>query len=419
MSIVPVTSLRTTRAIVMILLLAGIYSLAGPTPTRASVGSIDYPVKAKGSDPFWRIQRKKLWGFMDRTGRVVIEPRFTYAGDFMSGLAFACVPVSSSTDPLCGYINHAGQFAIQPRFRPAGYGDFSRFTDGVAPVGTDDGVVLIDKTGEILTARPFFYIHELSDGLASVRITKPGVVPVPGKVGAQDQLFGFIDTSGRIVVEPIYRSSLRFQEGLAGISVQPGGWGYVDAAGRVVIDFKFAEVTPFSGGVATVKDRASKKWSVIDKLGRPLRPFDLIWASPFKDGFAIARGENGIGLMGPDGVPRFQLPFRGVEAPSEGLAQVEADNLLRGYVDVNGNVRIPVQYRHTTRFSEGRAAVSNDRCMNNWGYIDTTGALVIPMRFNRACEFVDGLALVQLEGEWCYIDPSGRIVARDVWGGGN
>lgn len=156
-----------------ILLLAGIYSLAGSTPTRASVVLIDYPVKAKGSDPFWRVQRKKLWGFMDRTGRIVIEPRFKYAGDFIGGLALACVPGPSSNDRLCGYINHAGEFVIQPRFRPAG--EAFHFTDGVAAVRTDDGAVLIDRTGKILTARPFFYIHELSEGLASVRITKPGV----------------------------------------------------------------------------------------------------------------------------------------------------------------------------------------------------------------------------------------------------
>lgn len=122
--------------------------------------------------------------------------------------------------------------------------------------------------------------------------------------------------------------------------------------------------------------------------------------------------------MGPDGVLRFQHPFTGMEAPSEGLAQFEADNRLKGYVDVKGNVRIPAQYRFTTRFSEGRAAVSHDSNMSSWGYIDTTGALVIPMRFARAHEFVDGLALVQLERVWCYIDPQGRIVARDVWDGG-
>jgi hypothetical protein len=97
----------------------------------------------------------------------------------------------------------------------------------------------------------------------------------------------------------------------------------------VVIDFTFAQVTSFSGGVATVKDRASKKWGVIDKLGRPLRPFNLIWASSFADGFAIARSENGIGLLGPDGALCFELPYLGLEPPHEGLVSFETYDRLR------------------------------------------------------------------------------------------
>lgn len=411
------TRRRSALTVGMILLLAGICWFGKPPAIDASVDVIDYPVRAKGSDPFWRLQRKTLWGFMDRTGRIVIEPRFAYVRDFMSGLALACVPSPSSSELPCGYIDHAGDFVIPPRFKPVGWVDTPAFTDGVAAIGTDDGAVIIDRNGKILTASPFFWIHRFSEGLASVRIAKPGVVGTPGSVGPELQLFGFIDTTGRIVVEPIYRSSLHFQDGLAGMSIQQGGWGFVDARGRVVIDFTFAEVTSFSDGVATVKDRASKKWGVIDKLGRPLRPFNLIWASPFANGFAIARSENGIGLLGPDGALRFELPYLGLERPSEGLVPFETYDRLKGYIDLTGNVRIPARYRHTTQFSEGLAAVSEASNMDDWVYIDPTGATAIPMRFAYASPFIDGLALVRLKDAWHYIDRQGRIVARDVWEG--
>jgi hypothetical protein len=39
--------------------------------------------------------------------------------------------------------------------------------------------------------------------------------------------------------------------------------------------------------------------------------------------------------------------------------------------------------------------------------------VIIPIRFKAAKEFVDGLALVLLGDDSCYIDPQGRIVARD------
>jgi hypothetical protein len=41
-------------------LVAGVFWFAKAPATHASVEVIDYSVRAKGSDPFWRIQRKTL-----------------------------------------------------------------------------------------------------------------------------------------------------------------------------------------------------------------------------------------------------------------------------------------------------------------------------------------------------------------------
>ncbi|MBP5241278.1 MAG: WG repeat-containing protein, partial [Bacteroidales bacterium] len=48
------------------------------------------------------------WGFMDKTGNVVIEPQFTEAGDFSEGLA------KVSVDWKWGYIDQTGKFVIKP-----------------------------------------------------------------------------------------------------------------------------------------------------------------------------------------------------------------------------------------------------------------------------------------------------------------
>lgn len=45
-----------------------------------------------------------------------------------------------------------------------------------------------------------------------------------------------------------------------------------------------------------------------------------------------------------------------------------------------------------------------------WGYIDATGRLVIPPQFERAWPFSGNRALVQLEGRFGYIDRTGRLV---------
>jgi hypothetical protein len=101
--------------------------------------------------------------------------------------------------------------------------------------------------------------------------------------------------------------------------------GFIDKLGRIAIGFKFAEVTPFSGGVATVREPVFDKYGVIDTKGNTVRPFDLTSAGGFKEGFAGAADAAGAGLIGPDGRFRFQLPnAREVESPAESVAQASA-----------------------------------------------------------------------------------------------
>ncbi len=50
------------------------------------------------------------WGFIDRTGAWVIEPRFLWAEPFSEGLAPA------REEGVCGFIDRSGAWAIEPRF---------------------------------------------------------------------------------------------------------------------------------------------------------------------------------------------------------------------------------------------------------------------------------------------------------------
>ena len=74
--------------------------------------------------------------------------------------------------------------------------------------------------------------------------------------------YGFIDKSGKVVIEPqfeiesewdkVYRSrSGAFSEGLALVK-KDGKWGYIDKNSKVVIEPQFDEVLDFMEGFATV-----------------------------------------------------------------------------------------------------------------------------------------------------------------------
>jgi hypothetical protein len=101
------------------------------------------------------------YGFIDRTGALVIGPRFESARDFSEGLAAVAI------DGKWGYIDRAGAWVIEPRFWYA----LSFVVSGLAEVdledpGTAAGVgaqadeddarlhqALIDKTGRVVWER--------------------------------------------------------------------------------------------------------------------------------------------------------------------------------------------------------------------------------------------------------------------------
>ena len=64
--------------------------------------------------------------------------------------------------------------------------------------------------------------------------------------------YGFIDKSGKVVIEPQFDWVGAFSEGLARVK-KDGKYGFIDKSGKVVIEPQFDEVRAFSEGLAKVR----------------------------------------------------------------------------------------------------------------------------------------------------------------------
>jgi hypothetical protein len=171
------------------------------------------------------------WGYIDPAGRMVIAPQYADAGDFSEGLApvaqISPDTVSQTTGgnqtagaarELWGFIDQSGKMVIQPKFSEA-----RAFSDGRAWVSTDEFHGFIDAHGKLVialgkdeTARDF------SQGLVRVE---------------QDGKWGYVDTAGGWVVKPVYVQAYSFSEGLAAVQMETGNGllhGYIDPTGRLV-----------------------------------------------------------------------------------------------------------------------------------------------------------------------------------------
>lgn len=256
------------------------------------------------------------------------------------------------------------------------------------PVIQNDKYGYIDTSGRVVIEPQFDGAWSFSEGLASVEVN--------GKRG-------YIDKSGRVVIEPQFDGTGSFSEGLAEVGIDDK-WGYIDKSGKIVIEPQFDYTTSFCDGLAVVE--IDDKWGYIDKSGRAVIKPQFDWADPFSEGLGCVRIDHKNGYINASGrfviAPQldFSRPF------SEGLAQVDLGD-YQGYIDKTGTVVIRTQFDYAWPFSEGLARVSiNGRV----GFINTSGKAVIEPQFRNAGSFSDGLALVLIDHKWGYIDKSGRVV---------
>jgi hypothetical protein len=203
-----------------------------------------------------------LWGFVDKSGVMVIKPQFKFANSFSEGLS------AVDFEGRKGFIDHTGQLQIPNRYKTA-----DSFSEGLALTtvlvekktagltfwrskeeNSDKKYGFINKNGDVVIEHRFEYARSFSDGLAAVK-TK--------------EKWGFVDRLGNMVINANYSFVENFSEGLVGFSLSNSSskYGYMDKTGRVVIEPQFATAFEFKNGLAHVEWSAIKT-GYIDRSGR-------------------------------------------------------------------------------------------------------------------------------------------------------
>jgi hypothetical protein len=80
-----------------------------------------------------------MWGFIDLSGAVTVNPIFDEVGEFSDGLAPA------NYNGKWGYIDKRGAWQIDPSYENA-----HSFVNGLASVELGEQTVFIDKSGQIV-----------------------------------------------------------------------------------------------------------------------------------------------------------------------------------------------------------------------------------------------------------------------------
>jgi hypothetical protein len=327
------------------------------------------------------VERDDQWGFIDRTGKIIIPLQFDSANDFHEGLAL----VSAKGKKL-----------------------------------------FVDETGRVVITPQFDIVHDFSEGLAAVnigekRIPNLGLISNPGK-------WGYIDKAGKLVLPLRFTHAEDFSEGLAGVKDGEHG-GFIDHQGRFVFDVPLDVTLGFHEGVAGVLWKGTLAY--FDRTGKKLAPPADYGpkSNSFSEGLVPISIGGQWGFMDRTGKLVIEAKFEDAENFSEGLAPVKVrsaetvwcpadaagnragSTMMYGYIDKTGKMIVAAVLNSAAPFREGLAAVS--KCDESY-FVDKTGRTVISGGFRYASSFSGGLARIEtltknglIEG---YVDKDGKQV---------
>jgi len=247
-----------------------------------------------------------------------------------------------------------------------------------------------------------------------------------------NDVWGFIDTTGREVVRPQFSWVTHFsEEGFSSVQNADGHWGLIDATGQVVIPFEHQSALFFNEGFAPVllNQYPNFEWGFIDMTGRLLNTASSYSSvNPFINGFApVLVGDWETGLWSfIDTTGREIIPptysFIG-SFMSNGLAPVSIGHdwytRQHGFINTAGEVVIPLVYSQVTHAPNhdllGVGLVSDDGETWTWGVMNSAGEEILPLRYQSVGLWMDcGHILFQLDGLWGMKDSTGREVIPPV-----
>jgi hypothetical protein len=193
---------------------------------------------------------EEKWGFLDKTGKIAINPQFSSAGSFSEGKC----PVSFDNERW-GYIDKEGHVLINPQF------DFAeQFNDGLAIVRSGRNCGVVDKNGKFVINPQFEEMIFDEDLFLFKQSGKWGWCDRKGKILINPQFdlafpfkgskatsikyqnaFGFINKKGEIIISPQYSFALPFNKSSALVEIN-GDFGMIDIKGSQVIVPQFTNV---------------------------------------------------------------------------------------------------------------------------------------------------------------------------------
>lgn len=348
------------------------------------------------------IKDKNLYGFIDKSGNVVIEPKYLSVNEFSEGLA----PVR--LNGTYGFINEFGNYEIEPIYDLA-----LPFYKGIAKVYIDGIPYFIDKSGNIKFKHNFKYINNFGDLSYAIAISF-------------SDKYGVIDKNGNLIIDTIYSNIENFENGIAIVTGQNHNpyptdkdkkpvyeKSMIDSSGNKFIYFgKYQNISKLKNGFAfaTLIDFNNDEHEVI---------LDNKGVLKFRNPKNKWRFDNDFGFFHDD-IAIVNVYF---DNNIKGLYSSGIRNYYSSAVNSEGKILFSdTSWIKLTAFTLNRAFV--ELSSGEWNLINPKGELISNNSYNDVLfddylftpeyTFLDGKAFVKSKTGWGVIDTNGKYLINPI-----
>lgn len=310
------------------------------------------------------------FGCIDRTGRVVIQPKFDSIYPFESKSTNAALNGAPCLINGDGHLLGSEQYqAVEP------------FHEGMAAVCSKGKWGFVDESGRIAIPLRYDGAVSFSEGLARVSL------------GAKSF---FIDKNGSEILRlnPDIKSTVSFKEGLAAATT-PSGWTFKDAAGRKYFRSDIEDVYP------QIQQKPQKVLAVMKK--QDVASSAVLPDDHPKWGVVNDKGEF---VIKPDYVeiPSINSRKERILLVGENFAALTD---IRGAEIARFESAFPVLF-------DTRAIVKSE---GKWGLIDLSGRFVVPPQYDEIKRLRNGLFVTRRGKTWLAVNEiTGQSLASTAAG---
>jgi len=341
-------------------------------------------------------------GLITSKGKV-IKKNDTYIGEFKDGLARYSHKgkLSLKLKPKKDKIESMREYSVQPEvsLNLLSYTQTDRdlYSDGFLMC---DGCKwgYLDTLGNTVVDPIYDFARDFKSEIGIVRLAgKWGVVGVNGKElmpCASDNLEFLDNTEDKILK----------------VSMNRQKYGLIDTLGQVTVDLLYDEIGEFCEDRLAV--RKGNKWGFVDKYGREVIPCRFNKVVNFSDGYATVKLGTKWGLIDKLGDTQLPFEYSNLGNHSDGLVWFRGIS-GRGYMDVEGNIVIEPKFSIVDDFEMGVARV---KINGQYGLINPTGDYILRPKYVNILPFnEEGLAIAKRQAnriKYEVIDRTGSVLTQ-------